>query len=73
LEIAYGSLLESVSELKVAQKQQFLGTQVYEKVYNEAEQVAKMLSDLRRKTRRNPSIKHSIPKQSESGSNNSQL
>jgi four helix bundle protein len=36
-EIAYGSLLESVSELKVAQNQQFLGSGVYENVYNEAE------------------------------------
>jgi four helix bundle protein len=55
LEIAYGSLLESVSELKVAQKQQFLSSGVYEKVYNEAEQVAKMLSGLRRKVRKKPS------------------
>ena len=55
LEIAYGSLLESVSELKVAQNQQFLGSGVYENVYNEAEQVAKMLSGLRRKVRKNPS------------------
>jgi four helix bundle protein len=55
LEIAYGSLLESVSELKVAQNQQFLGSGVYENAYNEAEQVAKMLSGLRRKVRKNPS------------------
>lgn len=44
LEIAYGSLLESVSELMVARKQEFVDVRVYDKLYNEAEQVAKMLS-----------------------------
>ena len=73
LEIAYGSLLESVSELKVAQKQQFLGALVYEKVYGDAEQLAKMLSGLRRKARKNASIKPSAPKHSDSQSNNPQL
>jgi hypothetical protein len=72
LEIAYGFLLETVSELKVAQKQQFLGTQLYEKIYNEAEQLAKMLSGLRQMVRNNPSTKHSISKHSNSRSNNSE-
>jgi four helix bundle protein len=55
LEIAYGSLLETVSELKVAQNQQFLGSSVHDSVYNEAEQVGKMLSGLRRKLRKDAS------------------
>jgi len=54
LEIAYGSLVESVSELKVAQNQQFIASGAYENVYNEAEQVAKMLSGLRRTIKKRP-------------------
>lgn len=49
IEIAYGSLLESVSELKVAQRQGFVNTQAYEKVYDQAEHLARMLSGLRQK------------------------
>jgi four helix bundle protein len=71
-EIAYVSLLETVSKLKVAEKQQFIGTQLYEKIYNEAEQVAKMLSGLREMGRNNPSTKHSISKHSDSRSNNTE-
>jgi four helix bundle protein len=57
LEIAYGSLLESVSELMVARKQEFVDVRVYDKLYNEAEQVAKMLSGLRRNIQKNSTVK----------------
>jgi four helix bundle protein len=48
IEIAYGSLLESVSELKIAQKQRFIGAADFETIYKQAEELAKMLSGLRR-------------------------
>jgi len=52
IQIAYGSLLETVSELKVAQKQGFLGAQMYDKVYAQAENLARMLSGLRQNLRK---------------------
>jgi four helix bundle protein len=48
IEIAYGSLLESVSELRIAQKQNFIPNTAFERTYKQAEQLAKMLSGLRR-------------------------
>lgn len=51
IEIAYGSLLETVSELKVAQKQGLVDKQAYETIYGEAEHLAKMLSGLRHSLR----------------------
>jgi four helix bundle protein len=48
IEIAYGSLLESVSELRIAQKQKFVSDTAFERAYKEAEELAKMLSGLRR-------------------------
>jgi four helix bundle protein len=48
IEIAYGSLLETVSEFNIARRQGFIITQGYEKVYDQAEQLARMLSGLRR-------------------------
>ncbi|SRR6266498_142385 len=48
IEIAYGSLLETVSQIKVAQKEEFVNKEAYEKLYDEAEPLAKMLSGLRR-------------------------
>ena len=48
LEIAYGSLLESVSELKIAQRQKFIRGSDFEKIYKQAEELARMLSGLRR-------------------------
>jgi four helix bundle protein len=52
IEIAYGSLLETVSELRVPQKQGLVNTQTYKKVYLQAENVAKMLSGLRQSLRK---------------------
>ncbi len=48
IEIAYGSLLESVSELQIAKRQQFLNDEMLKKAYKSAEDLAKMLSGLRR-------------------------
>jgi len=48
IEIAYGSLLESVSERQIAKGQQLLDSQMFEKAYSKAEDLAKMLSGLRR-------------------------
>ena len=48
IEIAYGSLLESVSELHIAKKQRYLKTDAFEESYQKAENLAKMLSGFRR-------------------------
>lgn len=48
LEIAYGSLLESVSELEIAKRQRFLSSNRFAGAYKSAEDLAKMLSGLRR-------------------------
>ena len=48
IEIAYGSLSESVSELRIAQKQKFISDTAFERTYKEAEELARMLSGLRR-------------------------
>jgi four helix bundle protein len=48
IEIAYGSLLESVSELRIGQKREFVSNTAFERTYKEAEELAKMLSGLRR-------------------------
>jgi four helix bundle protein len=55
IEIAYGSLLESVSELRIAQKQKFVSNPAFERIYKQAEELAKMLSGLRRTIK--PSVK----------------
>jgi len=46
--IAYGSLMESVSQARIAKDQGFLSTESYEDIYQLAEQLARMLSGLRR-------------------------
>ncbi len=48
IEIAYGSLLESVSELEIAKRQRFLNNDMFGKAYKKAENLAKMLSGFRR-------------------------
>jgi four helix bundle protein len=47
IEIAYGSLLETVSQLTVAERQGFIGVQAYQSIYAQAENLARMLSGLR--------------------------
>lgn len=51
IEIAYGSLLESVSEIEIARRQGFLNGKTFEAVYKNAEVLAKMLSGFRRKVK----------------------
>ncbi len=48
IEIAYGSLLESVSELHIAKRQRYLQTGAFEESCQKAENLAKMLSGFRR-------------------------
>jgi four helix bundle protein len=48
VEIAYGSLLESISELEIAKRQQFLNGEMFETAYMAAEDLTKILSGLRR-------------------------
>jgi four helix bundle protein len=47
LEIAYGSLMEVVSQLQIAKLQGFIGPNEYDELYNAAERVARVLSGLR--------------------------
>ena len=47
VEIAYGSLLENVSEAFIARDQRFLRSQDFSKLYADAEKLARMLSGLR--------------------------
>lgn len=47
IEIAFGSLMETVSHLHIAQRQQFISQPEYESLYAECEKLAKMLSALR--------------------------
>ncbi len=54
VEIAYGSLLESISELKIANRQEFLNDAMYETAYKKAEELAKMLSAFRRTLKKRP-------------------
>ena len=52
VEIAYGSLLESISELEIAKRQEFLNQEMFEEAYKKAEDLAKMLSGFRRTLKR---------------------
>jgi four helix bundle protein len=48
IEIAYGSLLESVTNFEIAKRQQFISPEQCVEAYKQAETLAKMLSGLRR-------------------------
>ncbi len=48
VEIAYGSLMELISEAKIAEQQSFLSYTDYTKLHIEAEEISRMLSGLRR-------------------------
>ena len=54
IEIAYGSLLESVSEMEIAKRQGFLSDEVSNKAYKRAQTLARMLSGLRRTLKKRP-------------------
>lgn len=49
LEIGYGSLMETVSQAVIAKKQLFLADDRFGQAYNDAEEVARMLSAFRAK------------------------
>lgn len=48
LEIAYGSLMEVVSHLAIAKSQSLINEENYSDLYQKAEQLARMLSGLRK-------------------------
>lgn len=52
IEIAYGSLLESVSELEIAKRQTFVNENGHQIAYEQAELLAKMLSGFHRTLRK---------------------
>ncbi len=54
VEISYGSLLESISELQIAKRQEFLNAEMFETAYRKAEELAKMLSAFRRTLKKRP-------------------
>ncbi len=47
VEIAYGSLMEVVSQGRIAMRQSFLPTEAHDELYQHAEELARMLSGLR--------------------------
>lgn len=48
IEIAYGSLMETVSHMKIAQRQSFLADESATSLYATADRLARMLSGLRK-------------------------
>ncbi len=53
IEIAYGSFLESLADLEIAKRQQFLKAEIFESAYRKAENLAKMLSGFHRSVQGN--------------------
>ena len=51
VEIAFGSLMETVSHLKVAHSQSFLTTDAHNELYTHCERLGKMLNALRNRLR----------------------
>lgn len=49
LEIAYGSLMETVSQAVIAKKQNFIPDDYFCRIYHDAEEIARMISGLRAK------------------------
>lgn len=47
VEIAYGSLMEVVSQLFIADRQRFLGQGAFDSIYERAQEIARMLSGLK--------------------------
>ena len=47
IEIAYGSLMEVVSQMQVAYRQAWLAQKDHDELYNKAEELARMLSGLK--------------------------
>lgn len=51
VEIAYGSLMEVVSQSRIAQRQRMMSDQHHQDLYDSAEELSRMLSGLRAKLR----------------------
>jgi four helix bundle protein len=51
VEIAYGSLMETVSHLSIARRRKFVSDEAFEDTYQQAEKLARMLSGLRQTLR----------------------
>ena len=47
IQIAYGSLMEAVSQLQICLRQSLVDTSVHEELYGNADELARMLSGLR--------------------------
>lgn len=53
IEIAYGSLMEVVSQSAIARKREYLAQQSFDAIYGELHELARMLSGLRTTLRQN--------------------
>lgn len=53
VEIAYGSLMETVSHLAIAHRQGLVSDQTYKSLYDHAEKIGRMLSSFRQTLRSN--------------------
>jgi four helix bundle protein len=47
VQIAYGSLMEVVSQLRIAERRDFVSSEDTTKIYQQCEQISRMLSGLR--------------------------
>jgi len=54
IEIAYGSLMETISQMCIAKQQLFIDTAEYDGLYSAAEEIARMLSGLRNSLNNKP-------------------
>jgi four helix bundle protein len=54
VEIGYGSLMEVVSQSHIARRQEFLDQGTFQSIYNEAEEISRMLSGLRSSLMKTP-------------------
>jgi four helix bundle protein len=52
LQVAYGSLMEVVSQLRIAERRGFVSNETATKIYQQCEQIARMLSGLRETIKR---------------------
>ncbi|MHC4180764.1 MAG: four helix bundle protein [Planctomycetota bacterium] len=52
VEIAYGSLMETISQMHVAKVRSFVAEAMFEDLYGKAEQLARMLSGLKNRLRK---------------------
>lgn len=48
MEVSFGSLMELISEAKIAEQQNFISNAYYIKLHDEVEEISRMLSGLRR-------------------------